>query len=135
MKKSEMSSRSLEERRIFLQHLELRGWEVNSWDEMLDIGANVDPEAEAIYVGPIFELHLEYHAEAHYLGLEMVQQQGERILFLRLYPRGDMESLLVKITSAQDMLDSENYPELIKSLIPLCDPLLIETDQGFHRLE
>jgi hypothetical protein len=45
-----------------------------------------------------------------------------------------MAPLLERIITAQDTLDADNHPELVKSLIPLCEPLLIETEEGIYRL-
>ncbi len=134
MKKNEMSIHTLKERNIFIQKLAYAGWEVESWDEVFDTGANVEPEAEARYTGPIFDLHLEFHADHRYLALEMVERKGENTIFLRLYPRGEIETLLALIIANQDNIGAENYPEVVKSLIPYCEPLLIDTDKGFFRL-
>jgi hypothetical protein len=132
MKKSKMSARSLEDRRMLRQYLALAGWDVESWDQALETGADVEPEAEGEYAGPVFNLRLEYHAEHNYLLLEMVQRDGELFLRLRLY--NDLALILARIIAAQDTIDKENYTDLIKSLILLCDPLLVETDEGLYRL-
>jgi hypothetical protein len=134
MRKSEMSAGSLEDRRIFLQHLAASSWDVEAWDEAHDTGANVEPEAEARYAGPFFDLRLEYHAQHRYLLLELAQPEGVLALSLRLHPSGDVSPLLARITGAQDTIDAENYTEFVKSLLPLCEPLLIETDEGLYRL-
>jgi hypothetical protein len=134
MKKSEMPARCVEDRRIFLQDLARAGWNAQGWDEVLAAGADVDPEAEATYAGPVFDLLLEYHAEHAYLVLGMVQRQGALVVRLRLHPRDDIGPLLARIVASQDTIDAENHTEFVKSLIPLCEPLLIETDEGLYRL-
>jgi hypothetical protein len=129
-----MSACRLEERRIFLQHLAFAGWEVEGWTEVFDSGGNVYPEAEARYAGPVFDLRLEYHADHGYLLLEMLEREGDSVLRLHLYPLADIASLLTVIIAAQNVLNGENYHEFVKSLIAVCEPLLIETDEGLYRL-
>lgn len=134
MKKSEMPISSLEDRRIFLERLASADWDVEGWDEVFDGGGNVYPEAEARYAGTVFNLRLEYHADDGCLLLEMVEREGNSVLRLHLYPLADITSLLTRIIATQGTLNGENYDELVKSLISVCAPLLIETDEGLYRL-
>jgi hypothetical protein len=134
MKKNDMSARSLEDRRYFLQRLGSAGWNANGWSEAFESDSDVDPEAEATYVGPVFELHLASHADPGYLSFDLIERDGPDVVRLRLYPRESANQLIDRITDAQDTLDTENYPGFIKSLLLLSDPLLIETDDGLHRL-
>jgi hypothetical protein len=132
--KDDMSARSLEDRQHFLQRLERAGWSVNGWNELFDTGSDVDPEAEATYAGPVFDLYLASHAHPGYLAFDLEQRDGPDVVRLRLYPRERISQLIDRITAAQDTLDAENYADLIKSLIALSDPLLIETEDGLHQL-
>lgn len=134
MNKNEMPAFRLEERRIFLQRLAFAGWDVEGWDKVFDSGGDVNPEAEARYAGPVFDLRLEYHADRGNLLLEMVERRGDSVLRLHLYPFADVASLLISIIAAQNVLNGENYHELVKSLIAVCDPVLIDTDEGLYRL-
>ena len=134
MKKNDMSARGLEDRQYFLQRLGNAGWNVNAWSAPFESEFDVDPEAEAIYVGAVFSLHLASHASPGYLSFDLIQREGPDVVRLRLYPRQSANELIDRITEAQDTLDADNYPDFIKSLISLCDPLLIETDDGLQRL-
>ncbi len=134
MKTREMSAQNLEDRRVFLEELSQAGWDVEGWSEALDAGASVDPEAEAEYKGPMFDLRLEYHAKPRQLTLGMVQRDGPAALRLQIRPSDDLAPLLAQIIAMQGSLDAENYPSLVKSLIPYSAPLLIETDDGLFQL-
>lgn len=129
-----MPARCVEDRRIFLQHLAQAGWDVESWGAARDAGASVDLDAEAEYAGPVLALRLELRAEHRYLTFQVSQPDGELVLRLRLHPSGDLAPVLARIVAAQDTLATDSHPCLVKSLIPLCDPLLIETDHGVFRL-
>lgn len=110
------------------------GWRVQRWDAVAAAGGDADAAADAEYSGPSFELRLEYHAAERYLTFLMVEREGELAVNLRLHPREGLEPILERITTAQDTLTADSYKDLVKSLIPLCDPLLIDTDDGLYRL-
>ncbi len=134
MIKSEMSLQAQEDRQVFVQLLSDAGWRVQDWAEALDAGADVEPEAEAQYGGPVFDLLVEYHARDRILMLEIVQRYGPVVLSLQLHPKGDLAPLLARIIEAQEKLNEETYTDFVKSLIPLCSLVLIETDEGTYRL-
>jgi len=134
MKKTDISPERLEARRAFIDRLSNAGWDVEPQNELLDAGVDVNPEAEATFAGPAFDLRLEYHANGHYLILEMDQTEGEIGLTLRMHPARDIRDLLDRIVVVQNVLNAENIGDFVKSFIPLCDPLLLETDEGVQRL-
>jgi hypothetical protein len=134
MRKSELSAQAIASRDVFIRALEARGWRVESWNELFDAGADIDPEAEATYSGPRFDLHLEFHASSPWLLLVLVARAGDVVLRLRVHPGPTVTSVLKEITDAQDELTADNMSELVKALIPLSEPLLIETDDGLQRL-
>jgi hypothetical protein len=129
-----MPEQRVEERRIFLQQLMQAGWDVEGWDAARHAGVSVDLAAEAEYVGPLLVLRLELPAGDRHLVFLVSQLDGEPVLHLRLYPRGDLASVLAQIIAMQDTLDADNHPSLVKLLIPLCDLLQIETDKGIFSL-
>jgi hypothetical protein len=124
-----MSEPVLAARAEFMEFLEGAGWEVNGFDALLGIGVNVEPEAVATFRGPVFLLDMQFWAEERRLALDIFTSATEVLLRLRLYPR-DQHALLAAIVAAQAALDKENYPEFVEALVPLCDPLLLETDAG-----
>ncbi len=124
----------VEDRQILLQHLSRAGWNVESWAAPRDAGVRVDLSAEAEYGGPSLVLRLELPFEQRYLVFQMSRLDGELVSRLHLYPSGDLIPVLRQIIAVQDTLDEENHPQLVKSLISLSDPLLIETDSGLYRL-
>jgi hypothetical protein len=129
MRKAEMSEPVLAARAEFIELLDGAGWETNGFDALLGIGVNVEPEAVATYHGPVFLLDMQFWAEENRLALDVFTSATEVLLRLRLYPR-DQRELLAAITAAQDSLDLDNYPEFVETLVPLCDPLLLDTDAG-----
>lgn len=134
MKSGDKPSKSLQDRLGFLSDLASAGWDTESWDEIPDLDLDIDPEAEASYAGPVFNLRISYVVRQGYLGFEIADGQGELLLRLQLHPKDDVAPLISRITAAQDSIDAENYSELVKDLIPLCDPLLIDTDEGLYKL-
>jgi len=134
MKLSDMSPELQAGRRVFIDSLSAAGWDVESWDAVLDAGQDVEPEAEASYSGAVFDLSLSYNAGGTYLGFELDERGGELFLSFRLHPATDLTELLARITAAQDALNTENMAEIVKTLIPLCNPLLIDTDEGLQKL-
>jgi len=124
-----MSEPVLAARAEFMEFLESVGWDVNGFDALLGIGVNVEPEAVATYRGPVFLLDMQFWAEERRLALDIFTSATEVLLRLRLYPR-NQQALLAAIVAVQDSLDRENYPEFVEGLVPLCDPLLLETDAG-----
>lgn len=134
MKKIDMSQMHRRELQAFLGTLTMAGWEVEDWQEVLDRGADIFPEAEATYRGPFFDQRLEYRAEENCLIFENSRKGGELFLSLHLYPKYALEPVLGKIIQTQNTIDNENFVDLVKSLIDLCDPVLIEMEEGRQRL-
>jgi hypothetical protein len=134
MKTSAEPKKRPQDRRAFLEHLASVGWQVEGWEELHDFGANVDPVAEAHYAGVNLEIHIEFHEQDGYLGFELDKHHGDVLLRLRLHRTGDLIPLLSQIIAAQDILDEDNFPGMVKQFIPLCDPVLIETTDGLFKL-
>lgn len=134
MKIAEMTSKAQADRLLFMDRLSAAGWEVESWDAVLEQGDDVEPEAEAEYAGPEFDLRLEFHASGPYLAFELDQREGDLFLNLRLYPAVELGEILARIVDAQDTLNGHNMADVVKTLIPLCDPLLIDTEEGLQQL-
>lgn len=129
-----MSAPVLTARAEFMSLLEEAGWETNGFDALLGIGVNVEPEAVATYRGPVFLLDMQFWAEEKRLALDVFTSATEVLLRLWLYPR-DQRELLAVITAAQDSVDQDNYPEFVETLVPLCDPLLLDTDAGLLHVQ
>ncbi len=135
MKKSAFSSLHRHGLGIFLKYLADAGWDIGACDDILNAQDDIDPMAKAHFVGSLFDLYLEYHIREFFLVFEMSKHDGELVLCLQLHPSRDTTSqLLEQIIKKQDTLDSDNYPDFVKLLIPLCDLLLVKTDEGFYRL-
>ena len=132
MKQSDMSADAIADRQVFIEHLSAAGWMVETWDEVLDAGADVEPEAEAEYSGTTFDLRLEYYASNRSLVFQLADENSIS-LFLRLFPV-DLKLVLGPITAVQDELNETNYMDFVKSLITLCTLVLIETEEGSYRL-
>jgi len=134
MKGSDIVESRAEARQVFLQHLAQAGWNVEGWDAVRDTGARVDLDAEAEYVGPTLALRLELLAEQPYVAFGTYQLDGELVMRLRLYSKANLASVLAQIIAVQDTLNADNHPQLVKSLIALCDQLQIETEDGIFNL-
>ena len=134
MKKAEMADITLNDLATFSTELGRAGWNVESWEPALDTGADVDPQAEATYSAPVFDMSLAYHAGGRFLTLSVVERDGEVALDLRLQPSVPIRELLMAITAVQDSLQTDTLPELVKSLIVFCTVVLVRTEEGFQRL-
>lgn len=134
MKGSEVAERRAEARQVFLQQLTQAGWNVESWDVVRDTGVRIDLDAEAQYVGTSLALRLELLAEQPLVLFGVYQLDGEPVLRLWFCSEANLSSVVGQIIATQDTLNSDNYPQLVKSLIPLCDKLQIETDEGVFNL-
>jgi hypothetical protein len=134
MMRHESHAVRVEDRRIFSQCLSHAGWDVETWSAAREAGVRVDLVAEAEYSGPQRFLRLELPVESRCLTFQVSQLDGELVFRLRLHPKGDLGPVLALIIAVQDTLDADNHPGLVKSLIPLCDPLQIDTDQGLFSL-
>lgn len=110
------------------------GWQVDVKNNQFCMRTSSKPNAKASYSGPTFIIYLSYQAEQRFLILELIERVGTHVVSLRLFPRVEIQQILTEIIKFQNNLDSENYPELVKSLITLCDPLLIDTDEGLFKL-
>ena len=139
MKKSEMSPEVLEARETFLRVLKDASWSTMDRNLLLDRGMSVEPEAEADYQGPAFDMTCGFVAKEQRLRLELVDRDTRVVYAHQLHPRGGLltgsvQAVLDVVVAAQDTLDVERYPRLTKALIPLCDPLLVQTDEGLMQL-
>ena len=132
MKLSDLSPDASADRQVFIEHLGEAGWTVETWDEVLEAGSDVEPEAEAEYSGDAFDFRLEYHASNRSLVFQLANEDSVS-LFLRLFPV-DLKLVLERITAVQDELSETNYTDFVKSLITLCTLVLIETEEGSYRL-
>ncbi len=129
-----MSGPVLEARAEFISVLDGAGWQVNGFDALLGIGVNVEPEAVATYRGPVFLVDMQFWADEQRLGLDIFTSETDVLLRLRLYPQ-EQRVLLDAIIDAQNSLDLDNYPAFVETLVPLCDPLLLETDAGLLQVQ
>jgi hypothetical protein len=117
-----------------LVRLRTAGWDVESWDSARVAGASLDIDFEAEYAGPFVILRLELLSQLGYLLLQIAEPSGGPLLRLRLFPADDIEPAIERIISMQDTVDEDNHPTLVKSLIPLCKLVQIETEDGIYRL-
>lgn len=132
---AEMTEGQLSERDLFARRLRAAGWDDGGWDELFASGVRLTPEAQAEYQNPSFGLRLGYFADEGYVRFECVRRRdGLTELCLHCYPRRGLAALLDALAAAQDSLSPDNYPEFVKTLIPLCDPLLMETPDGLFQL-
>jgi hypothetical protein len=129
-----MAGLSFGDRRTFLEQLSQAGWDVEDWDLVRVVGARVDLQAEAEYQNASSILRLELPTGQPYMVFQMSQLDGELVLRLRIYPRDDLAKILHEIIAAQDALDNDTHPQLLKALFPLSKRVLIETDEGLFAL-
>ena len=129
-----MPGLSFGDRRVFLEQLSQAGWDVEDWDLVRGVGAKVDLHAEAEYSSRSSVLRLEIPTGQPYMVFQMSQPDGELVLRLRLYPRDDLGSMINEIIAAQDLLDDDTHPQLVKSLIPLSKRVVLETAEGLFAL-
>jgi hypothetical protein len=71
MKKENLSLEQLEQRKTFNEELLAGGWVVDdSWNELLEGGADLEPESQAEYSSEFFQVRIGLHAQNAYLMLE-----------------------------------------------------------------
>lgn len=135
MTSAEMTEGQLSERDLFARRLRAAGWDDGGWDELFSAGVRLTPEAQAEYQNSAFSLRLGYFAGGGYVRFECVRRRDGLVeLCLHCYPRRGLTAVLDALGAAQDSLSPDNYPEFVKTLIPLCDPLLMETPDGLFQL-
>jgi len=134
MKRNDLSADQQAELATFVARLSAAGWEMEAWDALLDAGADVSPEAAATYSGPVFDLRLEYHANDRFVRFETEERDGDLALVLHMHPALGLAALLERVVAIQDTLDPGNMGDVVKSFVPLSDPLLIDTDDGLQRV-
>lgn len=135
MKKADLAETHRIDLATFVQRLAAAGWEVERWDELMDAGADVSPQAAATYSGGVFDFRLEYHASGRFVRWEMEEPDGDLMLALQMYPALGLAPLLERVIAIQNIIDADNMTDVVKSLVPLCDPLLIDTDDGLRRID
>ena len=130
-----MSEAQTSERELFALRLSAAGWDDGGWGELFASGVSLTPEAQADYRNADFDMRLGYFADEGYVRFECARREdGLAELCLRCYPRRGLAELLDALAAAQDSLSRESYPEFVKGLVQLCDPLLMETPDGLFQL-
>jgi len=121
-----MNDWQLAGRAAFVSQLTAAGWDVSGWEILFADDHNLTPEAQAEHKNASFNLRLSYFVEKQYLFFEAVAKVGELALTLRLYPAGDVKSVVELIIKWQDILAEDNFPKLVEELKPLCRQILFE---------
>lgn len=130
MRKSEMTSEQIRTRHEFIQRLIAAGFRPEGWEFLFARDHELTPEALAEYQAPHFDMRLSYYVRPGYILLELVNRYEDFFLGIRLYPKEKLSVILDQIIAVKNKLSLDNYADFIKSIIPLCDPLLIEIPEG-----
>jgi len=130
MRKSEMTAPQIATRNEFIQRLIAAEWSPAGWELLFARDHELTPEALAEYQAAHFDMRLSYYVRPGYILLELVRRHDNFFLGMRLYPKEKLSVILDKILAMKNQLSLENYADFIKSIIPLCDPLLIEIPEG-----
>jgi hypothetical protein len=126
VKQAEMTAEQLGQRQLFVTNLSSAGWNPGGWEALWEAGATLTPEAQAEYQTSSFKLRLGYHAEAGYVRLECDEIEGDTQLTFRFYPKANLDTVLETVVANQESLSAENFPELVKTMIPRCSLVLFE---------
>jgi hypothetical protein len=128
MKKENVSLEQLEQRKTFNEELLAGGWVVDdSWNELLEGGADLEPESQAEYSSEFFQVRIGLHAQNAYLMLECESRNGSGGFGLYLFFGNNLRPVLREVISRVSFVSRENYLEMIKALTLLCDEVLLQS--------
>ncbi len=130
MKRDELTAQQASARQTFVTTLDNLGWSPSPWEALFQQGTNVEPEAQADWKNPTFDIRLGYFVGEGWLRWELMERDGDLALTLRLWPRDDLEPALVALTAATEMLDRQNYAAVLKGLLPFFHRVQLETEDG-----
>jgi hypothetical protein len=150
MLKSEMSEDQLADRAAFVERVSAAGWDLGGWEQLFEAEADLKPEAQAELHSPRAFLRLSYHANDDYVLLECavpaeggagvggagVGGEGATLAGarIRFYPVNDLGAIVGRVVAAQDTLSPATLPKLVKRIKPLCNYVLMETEDGIKFL-
>lgn len=149
MLKSEMSEDQLADRAAFVEKVSAAGWDLCGWEQLFESGADLEPEAQAEFHSPRAFLRVSYHASGDYVLLECAapaeggeesgrDSGGEGATLagarIRFYPINDLGAIAGRIVAAQETLSLATLPKLVKRIKPLCNYVLMETEDGIKFL-
>ena len=130
-----MSPVQLEQRALIVKTLSGAGWKAPSNEiEMFEEGLRVRREAVLEYRGPkvLFTMFYRADQDAMYISFEF---RDGRMFELKFEVNEKLPELLQAITSFQDKVEEANYREHIRSLMKICEHILVSVDgENFVRL-
>lgn len=149
MLKKEMVEEELARRTYFVKRLVAAGWDTRGWERLFNSGFSLTPEAQAEYRNAELALRLSYYIKDNYILLEfreneLVQQSARQagtlssdvnlLPSLRFYPDGNLGLVLDELITELKRPSEDTYPDLIKKMIPLCQLILLEIEEGLVKL-
>jgi len=129
MRKSEMTERQLNERKLVIEKLARAGWKGSDKNKLFDQNLSFQEEAVMEYRNPNMGITVSYSAsdESIYINLEELTGANVNLTI----PFGDkLDELLKTITDFQDKIDSKNYRENIRTILRKKIPVYVEDDEN-----
>lgn len=108
MRKKELSKQQLDERNLFVRHLEKSEWNSTGGNKMFDDGDFVLEEAKMEYDNGKMNLLLGFSAESRAISLYIAAVSGKEANFVIEYGNKEKE-LLELITSFQKKISAKNF--------------------------
>ncbi|TWP51766.1 hypothetical protein FKR81_12945 [Lentzea tibetensis] len=122
----------------FVDAFESAGWDCVDRRPLIDRKILIDPVAVARYSGPVFDMMCEFRMRDEYtsgvcIEFELLDRDQEVHYPHRLYAL-DQRQVVDAIIAVQDTLTADALSKLHATLAPLCDPLVLDTDEGLVTL-
>jgi hypothetical protein len=134
MRKKELSEEQLEERNLFVKHLEKAGWTDTGVNQMFDDGDFVSEESQMEYTNDKMGMLFEFSAKIRGLRLNLTADSGKEVNFVVQYEE-KLKELLKLITSFQDKISAQNYKGYMSKVLELCPQTFADVpEKGLHKL-
>jgi len=130
MKKIELSQKQLIDRTLFVEKLQESSWNIGEWENLFNENYSLIPEAVAEYQKGATNIRLSYYISDCYFTLDCYIKNEQKTYCIRLYPKNDFITLLDKITQNCNIISTKDWVNLISSLMPYCNLVLLEVAEG-----
>ncbi len=131
LSQADLDPNELEARQYFVNEFRQAGWEVDEIEQLFAEEMHVSPQAMAEYCqNTDYCLRLSYHVDTELVFMELFQKENEEVQAFRLYYKKHVKRIIPVLVAHQDQLNTSNWMDMIKALIPQCQELLYEMPNG-----
>lgn len=129
MEKTELSANKITLRNRFVKNLKEAGWSESAINSDFDNGEWCEYEAEMEHKQGNLELTFRFHAESSSLYLTIYERWGDGVDFIIKYGK-KLSSILEKIISFQDKINTKNYKQYLNDLIKMNISIYLDVENS-----